>query len=490
MWIVFSTSRASRPRLDRRMAEIGGSLAVLLGTSAAGVFSLVEHLRLQDGSPLRAPAGLVLIVLAFVQARLLLLHLTARDSAARPLGAWLRDLCVGLALCYLATLAVGRQPGAGFLFAALAAGWYTLLIARPVDVVAPTLVARLRSHWLARGAASTFLVLLAAAAAAELGLRGYGWIFGDHLSIAASARARQLTPGTTVRGAPVNRLGYWGGDFHQQPQGDLLRIAVVGDEAALAGDGSTNCFAQLERSLPGVEFYNFAVPQSGPREYAALVRSPVFDYRPHLVLVIVSIGDDITERTPAPGAFDVRGLRLYQAAAARWIESGGQRAPAADADAERCQRRSFLERAERQLIVCRTPLEPPVRAHWDDALAHLDSAIDQVRSRGAEVALVGVPAVYQASPSLLSQLRRRAGWDADGIDLELPQRRLAGFAASRQVPWIDLLPALKGTSVPAFERSSTELSPAGNRAAAQTLEHWIVGRYQQLLSPATQASAR
>jgi hypothetical protein len=87
-------------------------------------------------------------------------------------------------------------------------------------------------------------------------------------------------------------------------------------------------------------------------------------------------------------------------------------------------------------------------------------------------------------------LRKRTGCDSGSLDLELPQRRLATFAAGQQVPWIDLLPSLRQTRVPAFERSSTELSAAGNHAAAQSLEHWIVAHFQQLVSPAAQASAR
>ncbi len=74
--------------------------------------------------------------------------------------------------------------------------------------------------------------------------------------------------------------------------------------------------------------------------------------------------------------------------------------------------------------------------------------------------------------------------------MELPQRRLAAFAASRRVPWIDLLPTLREANGKAFEHSSMQLSPAGNQAVAQALEHWIAGHFRQLVSPAAQASAR
>jgi hypothetical protein len=232
--------------------------------------------------------------------------------------------------------------------------------------------------------------------------------------------------------------------------------------------------------------YNFAIPDAGIREYAAQLRHDVLDYRPDLVLVMVSVGNDVTEPLPMPGSFDVRSLRLYQLAALNWMSPGHDCTPYVESDA----RRQFLCRAERQLLACRTPLDNRTRGQWEQAEAHLDNLIDRGQARGATVVLAVVPTAYQVCAPLATQLQKRNGLDDTALDLGLPQRRLAAYAASRQVACIDLLPVLCEASGRPFERSSIELTAAGNHAVAQALKHWITGHFRQLVSPVAQASMR
>jgi hypothetical protein len=232
--------------------------------------------------------------------------------------------------------------------------------------------------------------------------------------------------------------------------------------------------------------YNFAIPDAGIREYAAQLRHEVLDYRPDLVLVLVSVGNDVTEPLPMPGSFDVRSLRLYQLAALNWMSPGQDCTPCVESDS----RRQFLCRAERQLLACRTPLDCQTRGQWEQAEAHLDDLIDHGQERGATVVLAVVPMVFQVCAPLASQLQKRNGFEDTSLDLGLPQRRLAAYAASRQVACIDLLPVLCEASGRPFERSSLQLSTAGNQAVAHALEHWITGHFRQLVSPVAQASVR
>jgi hypothetical protein len=420
-------------------------------------------------------------------------RLSLERISAVGLKSWPKLTAAAL-VCYLIVLALGPAPGLGFLFLALLAGCYTLALAlarwpevlacyrQPVrDLCRPRCVRAF--GWSAYGLLMLLLI-------GELGLRVYDRLIDDRLSVAATARALQLAPGAKVRGGTVNKLGYWGRDFHHAPRPGVFRLAVLGDELALSGTSATNCFAQLEHSLPGVEVYNFAIPQAGPREYAAQLRREVLDYRPDLIVVLVSIGDDITEQLPAPGLFDIRGLHLYQLAASTWQQPGSQGNRQSACEQESTAHGEFMTRAERQLIVCRTPIDDSIRGHWDESCSHLDDLIRHSQRRNVEVALVAVPSACQVCPSLCKQLQKRLGYAATNVDLDLPQRRLAAFASGRQVTWIDLLPALRETSAPAFERSSHELSAAGNQAVAQTLEHWIVGHFRQLVSPVAQASVR
>lgn len=467
------------------MITVGGTIGILLVSSAAGVAALAEHLRIHDGSPLRAPAGLVLVGLTLLQARILWPPSVSRQMFAQRHPVFWRSLPVGVIASYLVTSTISVQAGVEYVFVALSVGWYAaglVLLRWPRHL--PSLDRAAAHPWAGAGGWCLFFGVVAAAAL-ELGLRAYGRLVDDPLPVTVAARARQLAPGSTLRGRLVNRLGYWGGDFRRQPRPGGVRVAVLADEVALSGTATTNCFVQLERSLPGIEVYNFAIPGAGIREYAAQLRDQVLDYRPDLVLVLVSVGTDITEPLPVPGNFDLRGLRLYQLAAREWMTPGqGSTTAVVDAPGE------FLCRAERQLQVCHTPLDDRTRAQWDDAESHLDDLIARSRQQGATVALAVVPTVFQVCAPLAGQLSRRAGYEPSALDLELPQRRLAAFAASRRVACIDLLPVLREAGGCPFERSSLELSSAGNQAVTHTLEHWISGRFQQLLSPAAQASAR
>ena len=44
-----------------------------------------------------------------------------------------------------------------------------------------------------------------------------------------------------------------------------LLLAVIGDEITLSGSHESNFLTRIERSLDGVEIYNFGLPRSGPR---------------------------------------------------------------------------------------------------------------------------------------------------------------------------------------------------------------------------------
>lgn len=492
MWNVFSpsSSRAQRRRLDRRMAVLGLALAIFLGCLATAVYSLIAHWQARDGSPFRAPVGLTLFGLALAQWRILAPASTMGQRLVPPGPIWWRTLMVVAVASYLLAVALGPAPGLDLLFVCLLYVGYTLGLAA---LRWPDKLRRLEQFGRRRSSRlvgwSVFL-LFCSAAVGEAGLRLYGRLVDDQLPITAAVRARQLAPGTVVRGGQVNRLGYWGSDFQRSPRPGVFRLAVLGDERALSGTAATNCFADLAHRMPGLEVYNFAIPQAGPREYAAQLRSQVLDYRPDLVLVLISVGDDITEQLPVPGNFDLRGLRLYQLAAAHWLAPGGACDANDNASFDSAARREFLALAERELIVCRTPLDESLRDKWDGTCAHLDDLILAARRREVEVALVAVPAAFQVQPSLCRQLQKRLGYTAEQVDLDLPQRRLAAFAASRQLPWIDLLPTLRETTTPAFARGTLELSTAGNQAVAQTLEHWIAGHFRQLVSPVAQASAR
>jgi hypothetical protein len=88
-----------------------------------------------------------------------------------------------------------------------------------------------------------------------------------------------------------------------------------------------------------------------------------------------------------------------------------------------------------------------------------------------------VPAEFQVNPALCATLLRRHGLSADRFDVELPQRRLAGFAEDRNLPIIDLLPHLRLCGRSVYRRNTTLLSEEGNSAAALAIGGWLQSRY-------------
>ncbi|MBL9122219.1 MAG: hypothetical protein JNG90_01215, partial [Planctomycetaceae bacterium] len=245
MWNVFSptSSPIQRRRLDRRTLVLGGTLAVLLGCLAAGATALSLPVPVHEGSGFRATAGLLLILLALAQARILYPRRISRERlAAVGLGCWPGGVLIALA-SFALVLALGPAAGSGFLFLALVAAGHTGLLAavRWPEKFARTRALLKRRH--VRGAGWSLVACGLALATLEAGLRIYGQLADDRLPVAIAVQAQRLPPGAQVRGATVNQLGYWGRDFHPAPRPGVFRMAVLGDELALSGTATTNCFA-------------------------------------------------------------------------------------------------------------------------------------------------------------------------------------------------------------------------------------------------------
>jgi hypothetical protein len=138
---------------------------------------------------------------------------------------------------------------------------------------------------------------------------------------------------------------------------------------------------------------------------------------------------------------------------------------------------SYLRAMAPQLAACRTPMSDAVRERWEDVFASLDRVIAGCRDARVPVALVVVPAEFQVNRDLCATLLRRYGVSDERFDVELPQRRVAGFAAHRNVPLVDLLPHLRLCRQSAYERHATTLNDEGNSAAASAIGGWLQSRY-------------
>jgi hypothetical protein len=451
-------------------------------------------LHAQDGQPQigRAPAALLLILLGAAQIQLAMSAREPRSRRPQTVGLmfW-KWLFVGTVVCYLAGLALGSQRGGVYFFCAALACWYTTLLWLVVHgsswLLAPAAAAR-RSVWHRLG--STVLASMTLAVGAEALLRLYALVADDRLDVAYVAKVHALPPGEHVRGRLVNRLGYWDKEFRPQPRAGVFRIAVLGDAVTLSGTAETNYLTRVERSLPGIEIYNFGLPDAGPREYAAQLMHEVAAYRPELVLTFVSIGDDVTHELPLPGAFDWRNLRLYQ-----WSTRSAARSQQAQATLRvdhpvELSREEYLSSLSPKLAVCRTPIDEKMSGRWHDTLGYLDDIQRFCGERGIAAALVVVPSEFQLNPALCETLRRRSGLEPGQVDVELPQRRLADFAQERGMAMLDLLPSLRAEEDVVYERNDCQWNERGHELTANLLRRWIEQRYGTLIANNMQASLR
>lgn len=481
---------AKRPPRDLVLAVIA---LVAVACFAIGTSALWQHWRSDFHRPYRAPAGTVMILLAVIQLRIAWLLFTRRDrchygllSLRSPFWQW---MFVGLVTWYVIGLLLGPEPAVRYLVRAGVALWYTAALV-PLSW-SPALrdsAARWgRAPWLAwarRICVGTLIV----AVVTEAGLRGYTIATDDPLQEAYVARLLKLPPQSRFHQGPVNALGYWGNEFVTDVTPGVFRIAVLGDGTTLSGTPTTNFLAQLVGTVPGIEVYNFGLRKASPREYAAQFLEDVVPYHPDLVIACISVGDDITQQVPVPGKYDWRGLSIYQAIAR--LRDEGQLCDRSCVGEVSLDRETFVRRVADRLAVCRTPMDAQMRRSWSDTLAHLNELARQSSRHKIPLGIMLLPGEFQVNAHLCNSARRHRAYEPHEIDLDLPQRRLQRFAAEHELPMLDLLPYLRATGQPAYERNAVEFNAHGNTVVAAAMSRWVQTNYAAQISAHSQAAAR
>lgn len=453
-----------------------------------GVETLWQHGLSPQASHYRAPSGVVLVLLALVQWHVLW-RLYRRGGATDPRRLYLRPsfwrwMFAGAVMNYVAVLSLGEPHDVRYLFRAAVAAWYTvslLPLAAPHRFKKISITLGERTAVRSLGRLAFYILLLVASFEATLRLHT---LLVDRRGPAAFvAQALRLPPGSHHAGRSVNRQGYWDDEFERSNTPGVFRIAALGDGVTISGTAETNYLALVEQSLPGVEIYNFGLAHAGPREYAAQLVHEVADFRPGLVLVFLSIDDDITRELPLPDAFEWQGLRLYQTLLGTLAIQGEAVTPQ-DEKVQETERR----KAE-ALAACRTPLDDEMRSRWDEALAHVADLVEQCERRDLPCALVIVPGEFQLNATRCASLARRAGYPLHELDLALPQRRITGFAEERAVAHLDLLPYLRRADQPVYAPQEGNWTSAGHAAAADSIRGWLTRQFGPLMTSHAQAAA-
>jgi hypothetical protein len=279
-------------------------------------------------------------------------------------------------------------------------------------------------------------------------------------------------------------------------------IALV---STIAGAQPTDCAPLVEEQLRGAKLRVIPSGDGSVEQIAAACFADKPWREPNLVLVFVSVSHRIASQAAPASWFDWRAWRVatmfvnaeaasepatniatVAAVAPQQSSNTAQRTPQ---QAEQRQEQ-YLRDGVRTLRLCRTETDETVNQAWQDLWTRLAGLNRHCARRGAELALVIVPAEFQVRPELCSVLRRRGGFAPEELDVELPQRRLAAFAHEQSIAVIDLLPHLRAAGAPVYERHAERLNAAGNRVTADTLARWLAVHYGEPETPVAQAGTR
>jgi hypothetical protein len=340
---------------------------------------------------------------------------------------------------------------------------------------------------------------------------------------------RERNPEYDVR-IEINSRGYRDREYALGKR-DALRIVGLGDSFTF-GSGVEEpeiYLSRLETLLPeklgrAVEVVNLGAGGRGLSDEARVLAVDGPDYEPDLVLVGLFFGNDIRDVMCGWDRFRVEGGFRYwkDGILERWRhplvpgeilrgedEPRPLREPASaalpipfkDLLKENLHLYTFLQRrydALRERLASREPGGPtksftvfnmealmidPYPAEleqaWDDSRDELAKMRDWCTSRGARLAVVGIPIPAQVDPEIWDEALATYGLDPRHLDREKPQRRLEEIGRELGVPIIDLLPALLRARESAPEdrlyyRKDIHWTPRGHDVAAREIQRVIL----------------
>ena len=455
---------------------------IALATLAGGIATLVEHLRAERAQYVLAPAGMLMLACAAAQLFIVRRAWHTRTPSRRDLVAgglrFSRQLVVGAAVLYLVALAVGPAAYMQYALAAGVAAWYTLLLLP--FAAAPHVLEGWREWTQAKTprnfgwlvvASLALLVTAEAGLQLERAIRARGWLSSPYLAAADLTKADS----TWSANDPVhNTIAGW----NTEP----LRVAVLADRDAGLSTDPTGCLTQVEQSLPGVEMLPVDLPKPWRDLHSDELALRLAATRADLVLVAVPVCLDVTRARPAASWFDWRQFELGRRLASPAVETAEPTQSVTDQETQ-------LTNLAPQLAACRTPIDPALRNRWQQTFAAVDRLVNDCRRHGVAVALVLVPGEFQINALLRDALARRCGYAREELDLELPQRKVAGFADACRVPTVDLLPSLRLCRQSPYVRHASTWNETGEDAVATAIGGWLESRYGRQLTMAPQLTS-
>jgi hypothetical protein len=329
----------------------------------------------------------------------------------------------------------------------------------------------------------------------------------------------------------VNRFGFRGPDWPQQPATDTFRIAVLGDSFVESSNlpDKHSLTSAIEKSLLAcpafadrhVEVLNFGVSGYGPAQEYLLLQRRVVLFHPNLVLLAVYVGNDVSDNSRSlsvenqkarPYFIELPSGELQLDTSFR--DTDTFRRAVGDDWQRRLVNASYLLQALKQFFKGSSIIPEPSEAHnfrrgivenkafpapefskfyssspdeiWLSAWSVSEKLLLQMRDWSekqiVDFGLVIFPAPIQALPG---EDMRRAGVQAfDLADLDYPVERIARFAAQNSIPYLNLLDPFRsyGDRERVFlygfppHLGDGHLNATGNKVSGELIADWLCRR--------------
>ncbi len=346
-----------------------------------------------------------------------------------------------------------------------------------------------------------------------LHLEGVSGRFADAESVEQllAESALGFRPGEAGGGARLNQRGFATTDYTGPREVGRLRIVALGD-SFLFNDYPLEWMwhAQLAGELDSpADVYSLGVPATSPDFYLRLWQLEGPRTRADVVLVGLTIGNDITDDAVAPlesrslspwlrHSLALRALRNGTRLARHRLEAdpggagGAGKSTASRAAEPGTPLRGYARRfddahpslsveAYRDLMWKRTVVSRADRAQdLDRWLARLRPVLfairDSIETQGARCVFLLFPDEWQIDDALLDDLAEEAGVSRDDIAVARPQQRLRRFFRNQGMTFLDLLPAFRETAAGGarlYRPRDSHWNREGNTLAAREIARFL-----------------
>jgi hypothetical protein len=296
----------------------------------------------------------------------------------------------------------------------------------------------------------------------------------------------------------TNRWGFNDRDHPPLPAPGIWRAVVLNDAAGWAGGRRGSYVALLEQRLEArygqgrVELLNLGYPSIGPTYQLGLLRRHGLDQRPHLVLLGFSLGNDFLDSDPRVRRFMVNDVPLtlrdrreailfgypllWRSRLLDLLSLPGRSWQGTDVSQNELPEEIFLALEWKRMDLVRTSAidTERYRPHVTHALASVREMARLCRSHDIDFRVALYPDQYQVDASLRERLLAQRRVAESELDLDWPQRTLIAALEEENIPYVDLTPALRSSSVPLHRGTSTHWNEHGRARVAEELERFLV----------------